>query len=109
MGISYPSIMAALAAMDDVDFQTESRDRNTEAREYVTSHLTKRGYDYVPSVTSFVLFPIEMEGEPFLKQMLDQGVGVRSFRIYGKNWCRVSMGTMDEMKTFVNALDTVLS
>ncbi|MFT7281687.1 MAG: histidinol-phosphate aminotransferase [Cyclobacteriaceae bacterium] len=109
MGISYPSIMAALAAMDDVDFQTESRDRNTEAREYVTSHLTKRGYDYVPSVTSFVLFPIEMEGEPFLKKMLDQGVGVRSFKIYDKNWCRVSMGTMDEMKIFVNALDTVLS
>ncbi|MEO1053245.1 MAG: histidinol-phosphate transaminase [Bacteroidota bacterium] len=109
MGISYPSVMAALASMDDVEFQKKSRERNTEAREYVFTQLKARGFDYVPSVTSFVLFPIDMEGEAFLKKMTDQQVAVRSFNIYDRNWCRVSMGTMDEMKLFVDALDTVLS
>ena len=109
MGISYPSVMAALASMDDVDFHKKSRDKNTAAREYVFAELKKRGFDYVPSVTSFVLFPIEMEGKAFLKKMTDQRVGVRAFKIYDKDWCRVSMGTMEEMKIFVSALDTVLS
>jgi len=71
--------------------------------------MKKRGFDYVPSVTSFVLFPIEMEGKAFLKKMTDQRVGVRAFKIYDKDWCRVSMGTIEEMKIFVSALDTVLS
>jgi len=109
MGISYPSVMAALASMEDTDFQEKSRERNTAARNYVFAELTKRGFDCVPSVTSFVLFPIEMEGKAFLKEMNAQKVGVRAFKIYNKNWCRVSMGTMDEMKLFVEALDTVLT
>ena len=109
MGISYPSVMAALASMDDVEFHKQSRERNTEAREYVFAELKKRGFDYAPSVTSFVLFPIDMEGKAFLKKMTDQRVGVRAFKIYDRNWCRVSMGTMEEMKIFVGALDSVLS
>ncbi len=109
MGISYPSVKAALASMEDSKFREKSRNRNAEARAYVCEELKKRGFDYVPSVTSFVLFPIQMEGKAFLKKMTNEKVGVRAFKIYNKNWCRVSIGTMEEMKFFVNALDTVLS
>ena len=109
MGITYPSVMAAIASMDDQEFLTLSREKNTEARDFICSALKDRGYQYVPSVTSFVLFPIAMEGKAFLQQMTDHGVGVRAFKIYDKERCRVSMGTMDEMKLFVQALDKVLS
>jgi histidinol-phosphate aminotransferase len=109
MGISYPSIMAASASLDDVEFQTKSRNLNNEARTYVCNELEKMGFDYIPSYTSFVLFPIEMEGKSFLEKMRLQQVGVRAFDIMDRNWCRVSIGTMDEMKLFVSALGTVLS
>ncbi len=109
MGITLPSVLAATASMDDVDFQRKSRKLNTEARRYVCNELEKRGFDYVESVTSFVLFPIEMEGKAFLEKMREQQVGVRAFDLMDKNWCRVSIGTMDEMKIFVSALDSVLS
>ena len=108
MGISFPSIYAAMASMDDVDFQTKSRTLNKEAREYVCSYLKKMGYDYIPSYTSFVIFPIEMDGKEFLKKMISKKVGVRAFEIMDKNWCRVSIGTMDEMKIFTKALSEVL-
>ena len=36
--------------------------------------------------------------EAFLEEMYSQGVGVRFFEVFGKSYCRVSMGTMDEMK-----------
>lgn len=109
MGITYPSIMAATASLDDVDFQTKSRKLNAEARTYVCDELEKMGFDYIPSSTSFVLFPIEMEGKAFLEKMRQQQVAVRAFDIMDRNWCRVSMGTMEEMKLFVGALGTVLS
>ncbi len=108
MGIAYTSIFAASASMDDIAFQNKSRKLNAAAREYVYKSLDKMGYSYVPSSTSFILFPIEMEGKAFLEKMTEQQVGVRAFDIMGKNWCRVSMGTMDEMKIFTAALEKVL-
>ena len=109
MGISYTSIYAALASMDDVAFQDMSRNKNEEAREYVYDSLKKSGYDYVPSSTSFIIFPIAMDGKLFLEKMMEKKVGVRAFEIMGKNWCRVSMGTLDEMKIFTAALTDVLA
>ncbi len=108
MGISYPSIFAASASMDDFEFQNKSRKLNVECREFVYETLDKMGYEYVPSSTSFILFPIAMEGKAFLEKMNEHQVGVRAFDIMGKNWCRVSMGTMDEMKLFATALQKVL-
>lgn len=108
MGISFPSIYAAMASMDDIEFQNKSRKLNAETRDYVCSFLKKMGYDYVPSYTNFVIFPIEMDGKEFLKKMSSKKVGVRAFKIMDKNWCRVSLGTMDEMKIFTKALSEVL-
>lgn len=109
MGISYTSIFAAMASMDDIEFQESSRIKNAAAREYVYKSLSKLGYDYVPSSTSFIIFPIEMDGKLFLEKMTDKKVGVRAFEFMGKNWCRVSMGTMEEMKIFTAALTDVLA
>ncbi|WP_318343772.1 pyridoxal phosphate-dependent aminotransferase [Flagellimonas baculiformis] len=108
MGISYPSVYAAIAAMDDSAFIDKSRTLNAECREYVYNSLDQMGIEYVPSHTSFLIFPIEMEGKAFLEKMTELQVGVRAFEFMGKNWCRVSMGTMDEMKMFTAALNKVL-
>ena len=109
MGISYPSVMAALASMDDSAFVEKSKNLNNEVRDYVSEELGKMGFDYIKSFTSFIIFPIEMEGKAFLKKMKDQQVAVRAFEIQNKNWCRVSMGTKDEMDLFLNAIKTVLT
>lgn len=108
MGISYTSIFAATASMEDVAFQDKSRKLNAECREYVYKTLNEMGYEYIPSSTSFIIFPIEMDGKAFLEKMNAEKVGVRAFEINGSNWCRVSMGTMDEMKLFATALKKVL-
>lgn len=108
MGISYPSVFAAMGAMDDAEFLDKSRKLNAECREYVYQSLAEMGIEYVPSYTSFLIFPIEMEGKGFLQKMTDLKVGVRAFEFMDKTWCRVSMGTMDEMKLFTEALGKVL-
>ena len=108
MGISYPSIFAASASMDDSTFLQRSKKLNSESREYVYAALDKMGMEYLKSSTSFILFPIEQEGKPFLKRMKAEGVGVRAFEIHGKNYCRVSMGTLEEMQIFTGALKKVL-
>jgi histidinol-phosphate aminotransferase len=108
MGISYPSVFAAMAAMEDTEFLDKSRTLNAEAREYTFTSLKELGFDPVPSHTSFMIFPIEMEGKTFLNKMTEHKVGVRAFQFMDKKWCRVSIGTMDEMKLFITAINKVL-
>ncbi len=107
MGISYTSIFAASASLDDHAFQEMTRTRNQEAKEYLYKNLKRLNYAYVPSYTNFVLFPIEIPGKELLSKMSDSGISVRAFEINNKPWCRVSMGTMEEMKIFVSALEQI--
>ncbi|WP_373516105.1 histidinol-phosphate transaminase [Persicitalea sp.] len=107
MGIAFTSIAAASAALDDKNFQDNTRKLNHEAKQYLYASLDKMGYKYIPSYTNFVMFPITMDGKEYLKKMADKGVMVRSFDIHDKTYCRVSLGTMDEMKMFVSALQDV--
>jgi histidinol-phosphate aminotransferase len=107
MGIAYTSIAAASAAMDDKNFQDSTRKMNHEAKQYLFSNLDKMGYKYIPSYTNFVIFPVNMGGKEFLGKMAAKGVMVRAFDIQNKPWCRVSIGTMDEMKMFVGALQDI--
>ncbi len=109
MGISLTSVHAAIAAIEDTDFQAMTKKLNTEAKEYVYGELKKMGYTYIPSYTNFLIFPISMDGKEFLEKMSGQGVMVRAFDIQDKTWCRVSLGTMDEMKMFTSALSSISS
>ncbi|WP_116127644.1 pyridoxal phosphate-dependent aminotransferase [Lewinella sp. IMCC34183] len=108
MGLCKTSLEGAMASMHDTEFQEASRKQTADFREQVYAGLTAMGLSYVPSHTSFVLFPIEMEGGPFLEQMFDRGIGVRSFDIHGKNYCRVSVGKPEEVDMFLSALRQVL-
>ncbi|MDM9630309.1 pyridoxal phosphate-dependent aminotransferase [Robiginitalea aurantiaca] len=108
MGITHPSVYAAMAAMDDTEFLQKSRTLNATARNYTFSSLQEIGFEPVPSHTSFMIFPIDMEGKEFLNKMTQQKVGVRAFQFLDQKWCRVSIGTMDEMQLFIQAINKVL-
>ncbi|AWV99245.1 pyridoxal phosphate-dependent aminotransferase [Arcticibacterium luteifluviistationis] len=107
MGISLTSIHAATAAYGDDGFQEMTKTKNDAAKKYTTAAVKAMGYDPIPSFTNFMMFEINMNGKEFLGKMRDQGVGCRAFTINDKDMCRVSMGTMDEMKMFVSALKTL--
>lgn len=109
MGLCVTSIVGAMASLKDTQFQENSRKWTAECREMVFEQLDQMGFDYIPSYTSFILFPIQMEGKPFLEKMFSHGIGVRAFEVFGKPYCRVSMGTKEELMLFTDALKKVLS
>lgn len=108
-GISIATLMAGIASFKDLDWQNHCRTENAKAREYTTKELTAMGYEVVPSYTNFMLFPIRMKPKTFENQMFANGVGIQTRTFGGQSWCRVSIGTMDEMKTFVDAFKKVTS
>jgi histidinol-phosphate aminotransferase len=107
MGLCTTSLKGAIASMKELDFLNQCKSQNADCREYVTSEVVKLGYSPIPSHTSFLIFPIHMSGDKFMKGMSNEGVGIRAYEMYGKPWCRVSMGTHEELEYFLETFKKV--
>ncbi len=101
--VSITTLMAGIASYKDIDWQNHCRAENTKARAYTTKALTDMGYDVIPSATNFILFPIRMKTKTFEGQMFAQGIGIQTRDFNGQPFCRVSVGTMDEMAMFMDS------
>jgi histidinol-phosphate aminotransferase len=104
MGLCVTSLKGAIASFQDQAFLAESKELIRYSREFTSEQIHGLGYQEVPSFTNFMIFPIRIEAKSFSKSLVDQGVSIRMYAIDEKPWCRVSMGTLDEMQLFVEAL-----
>jgi histidinol-phosphate aminotransferase len=103
ISLAAPSVHAAMASYQDKDYLQAALQKTVASKMFLYETLKKEGYDYVPSSANFVLFPIKMEGRHFVDEMMKRGVGVRFWKFNNKEWCRVSIGRMDEMEAFAAA------
>jgi histidinol-phosphate aminotransferase len=105
--ISATSAKAAIAAYQDKAFLADALQKTLASKKFLYETLKKEGYDYIPSSSNFVMFPLKMDGPKFVEEMTKRGVGVRSWKFAGKEWCRVSIGRMEEMQAFAEAFKQV--
>lgn len=99
---------AAIASLNDGEYQTFVKSRNKESRDMLTAALVGMGKRVAPSQTNFVFFHAGVPVEAVQKTMRARNFIVgRAFPPY-TDWCRVSIGTPDEMKAFVSALPEAL-
>ncbi len=105
--ISAPSMKGAIASYMDEEFITYSKAKCKESKEYLYKILKDKGYEYLPSSSNFVLFPLKSDGKSFVEKMAQKGIAIRNWEFAGQHWCRVSMGTLDEMKAFGEAFGTL--
>jgi len=103
VSISTTTLQAAIASYQDRTFLDAALQKTVASKEYLYEVLKKEGYTYIPSSTNFVLFPIKMDGKQFVTEMMKREVGVRSWKFNNQDWCRVSIGRMDEMQAFAEA------
>ncbi|HEX6427212.1 MAG TPA: histidinol-phosphate transaminase [Niastella sp.] len=101
--ISSPALNAAIAAYQDKEFLQSAYRKTMESKKFLYDTLKTEGYEYIPSAANFVMFPLKMEGPRFAEEMMKRGVGIRSWKFFGKDWCRVSIGKMEEMQAFAKA------
>ncbi|MGI4022485.1 MAG: pyridoxal phosphate-dependent aminotransferase [Janthinobacterium lividum] len=103
MSVSATTLMAAIASYQDREFLDDALAKTLASKKFLYETLKKEGYDYIPSSTNFVMFQIKMDGQKFTQEMMKRGVGVRFWKFNDKDWCRVSIGRMDEMQAFADA------
>lgn len=109
LGVSRISMNAAIAALDDKDFLAMYLQKNKEAADYTYKILNGLGIAAVASHANFVMFPIDSYKGSFAKDMADKKILLHDDykEMNGNKWGRVSIGTMDEMKTFINVFKEI--
>ena len=105
--LSSLSVKAAIATFDDKEYLKAALEKTMASKDYLYSVLKAEGYEYIPSSANFVMFPIKMDGRRFNEEMFKRSVSIRNWKFNKKDWCRVSIGTMDEMKTFAEAFKEI--
>ncbi|MCH6258157.1 aminotransferase class I/II-fold pyridoxal phosphate-dependent enzyme [Puniceicoccaceae bacterium K14] len=108
-GCSHVSLEAALAAYHDQDYLKSVRERTAEMRSQTISSLKEKGYEPIPSVTTFVLVPIEKDSKAVADAIFGGfGVKVSPRFYYEQNFLRISMGRPDQMAKLDKALKIIL-
>ena len=102
--------IAALAALDDDEFLQRVVAVNKEGREYFYKEFDRLGLPYVKSQTNYVMVDTKKDIRQVFLHLQREGVIVRPAYIWDMpTWARVSVGTMEENKKFIQALKKVLA
>lgn len=107
--LNQAGLAAAKASLGDKEFASLTRQKNNEAMKFFTDYLDKKKYFYGKSRTNCILFPAPKDGKTILAETEKRGFQIRVWDYQGKEWCRVSIGTLEEMKLFVKAFDEVIA
>lgn len=100
---------AALAALDDERHVSRSRKNNEEGKKLFYKELGRLKLFYIPSFTNFVFVNFAVDSQVVFEKLQRLGVIARTVKEYGfPNALRVTVGTPEQNKRFVKALDTVL-
>lgn len=107
--INLLATVAGRASLLDTGHVAASRKRNRETRTWVVDELARAGYRTLPSEANFVMVDLETEVRPLLGAFRERGVLVgRVFPPLPRH-LRVTIGTMEEMKRFVDAFAAITS
>jgi len=102
---------AALAALSDQEFAEESFRNNRRVMDYYCHELDRMGVNYIPGQTNFIATDTGRDSRGVFQALMKRGYIVRPCYIFGMgdSWIRVTIGTMEQMKGFVEALKEALS
>ena len=104
------TLKAGQAALEDTAYFEKTRAAVIETREWTKQQLARRGFSVTDSRSNFLFAASDQkEGGALYRALKEKGILVRHFdapRI--SNWLRITIGTPEQMQSFLNTLDTIL-
>jgi histidinol-phosphate aminotransferase len=102
--VSVLSKLAAMASLKDNKFVSDCQSLNKAARDYTLSELKKLNCECIESNTNFLYFSLANFKKDYFKLLENHTIeGTRIYEEHGK-WTRITVGTIGEMKKFIQAL-----
>jgi len=107
--ISVFGVQAAITALNNPQHIASERARNTEVRTFTTKFFDELGYKSSASQANFIFVDLGRPAAEFRSACADQWVNVgRDFPPFEHSHCRISIGTMAEMRRATEVFRSVL-
>ncbi len=101
---------AATASLGDHEHLEETLSLNQQSKEMMIDYFDAKGMNCVPSHTNFIFVNIKHDSKVINELLLQKGIIIRPGFLWGYNeYIRVSTGSLEQTKKFIDALDDVLS
>lgn len=102
--LNIAAVEAALAEINDENFIEMSRKENAAARELVCRTLDQLEIKYLPSQTNFIFMELKGSLKEFSDHMKAEHILVGRPFPPATQWCRISLGTVEDMHYFTQKL-----
>lgn len=107
--VNMMALVAARAALSDEGFLQQVLDGNRRGKSYLYNALTEMGVSFYPSEANFFLIKVGPQAEDVTKRLFEARILVRSMSAYDlPDFIRVTVGTMDENRAFIEGLRRAL-
>lgn len=106
--VNFVAIAAAVAAIADTQYVAGYVQEVVQARSFVVSELGRLGIKQFESHGNFVLFMVGNQAEHVVSKLRDAGVLVRNRGHEFEGSVRVTVGTTEQMKLFIQELEKAL-
>ena len=108
--VNMMALVAAKAALSDDSYVAKVLESNRQGRDFFYSLFAELGLTFVPTEANFVLVHIGPDAEGLTKKLLGKKILVRWMGAYElPEYIRVTVGTMEENKTFAQGLRSLLT
>ncbi|KAB3530345.1 histidinol-phosphate transaminase [Alkaliphilus serpentinus] len=98
--------VAAMAALEDTDFLKKSYRVNKEGKEYLYNAFKEMGIKFAPSEANHIFLDATKDSQLVFTELQRRGMIIRP--MYG-TYTRVSIGTMEQNKKFIELFKEVLA
>ncbi len=101
---------AACAALADQEHIAKAVALNRKGLDYFGAECDRLGLPWIPSQANCMMINVKRDAREVFDRLLRKGVIVRSGEIFGlPTWIRVTTGTMEQNRRFVQSLEEVLT
>ena len=108
--LNVPGLIAAAVSIKDQARLDAEKARNTEARQFTIDWFKARGCESTDSQCNFIFVNLKQPVRGFREACRKEGVLVaRDFPPYEKTHCRISIGTLEEMKQAIVVFEKALA
>ncbi|HLO99281.1 MAG TPA: histidinol-phosphate transaminase [Fimbriimonas sp.] len=102
--------IAGIAALGDSDHLAKTVQNNQTELDRMAAAFESHGFKPVASFANFMLVDLGQPARPIFDKLLNKGIITRSGDVLGlPTYLRVSVGTADEISTFLNAFSEIFS
>jgi len=104
------TLEAAIAAIKDQSWVKKTIANNEQGRKYLFEELSRMDVKLCESHGNFIMFKVSGDHHAVFQALADRGVFIRPLDNYGApGMLRVSVGTAQNNKAFIDALDQILN